>query len=135
MAAFTVTLEHSVVVSVVAVRARIAGFDILLGLTRFKLTFLVPAVSLDKLFLRTFHQFLLRFQPKLDAVPARLTRGLPFLIGLTRMSSWKTILPSRPLSRGRIRQGRWLTWVSLRQGCMFVVMLAHDSAPFDPEIV
>jgi hypothetical protein len=35
---------------------------------------------------------------------------------------------------GHDRHGRWFA-LTVRQGSMFVVMLDHDFAPFDPEIM
>ena len=81
MAPFPVALEHSVVVSVVAVHTHRALLDRFLGLQSFLLTLPVPDAPLDELLTLTFRQFLFRFQPELDAVPGRLSSGLPFLIG------------------------------------------------------
>jgi len=35
---------------------------------------------------------------------------------------------------GCFRWNRSFAWISVRQGCMFVVVLGHDFAPFDLEI-
>jgi len=80
---------------------------------------------------------LLCFQPELDAVAGGLSSGFPFLV-----SAKPNVLVQNQLSvvvvvagdDGYFRWARSFTWTSMRRGCMFVVMLGHDFAPFDPEI-
>jgi hypothetical protein len=137
MAPFTVALEHPVVVPVMAVHVIIALLDRLLGLQPVMLAMPVPAAPLDSLLILTFHQLLLRFQPERDTVPGRLSSGLPFLVGTkpnVLVRNQVSMVVDVAGGNGCYRRGRWLAWTRVRQGCMFVAVLGHDFAPFDPEI-
>jgi hypothetical protein len=111
MAPFTVALEHLVVVLVMAVHAHIA--------------------------LLLSNQFVLRFHPELNAVAARPSSDLPFLVGAKPNVVVRNQLSIVFVVAGgdsRFRWDRWSAWTSVGVSCMFVMVLGHDLAPLDPEI-
>jgi hypothetical protein len=133
MAPFTVTLEHPIVVPVVAVRAQIGRLDRLLRFQPFLLALPLPVSPLDELFFLTFHQLLLRFQPELDTVSRRLSSGLPFLVGIkpnVLVRNHLSIVIVVAGGNGCFGLGRWVAWTSVFRRSMFVVALGHNVAPF-----
>ena len=79
----------------------------------------------------------MRRGPRSDAVPGRLSSGLPFLVGTKTnvlVRNHFSIVVVVAEGDGCFRWNRSFAWISVRQGCMFVVVLGHDFAPFDLEI-
>ena len=69
MASFTVSLEHPVVVPVVAVHVYMICLDRLVRVHPFLRAIFVPADLPSERLILAFHQLSLRLQPELDAVP------------------------------------------------------------------